>query len=98
MKHLSPGQIVDVADFNADGTEDVLWRNSAGQHSVSLMSNGNSMGERDFAALSGYQVNGVADTDGDGAAEIIAGDANWNQYMAEIRNPAALTSNDWAMG
>jgi hypothetical protein len=73
----------------------VLWRNSSGQHSVSLMSDGHSMGERDLGALSGYRVNGVADVDGNGAAEIIAGDAAWNQYMAAIRNPSALTSTDW---
>jgi beta-glucanase (GH16 family) len=97
LGHRAGSQIVDVADFNADGTGDILWRNSAGQHSVSLMSDGQSMGERDFGALSGYRVNGVADVDGDGASEIIAGDAGWNQYMAEIRNPAALTSDDWMM-
>jgi beta-glucanase (GH16 family) len=98
LGHRAGSQIVDLADFNADGTGDILWRNSAGQHSVSLMSDGQSMGERDFGALSGYRVNGVADVDGDGASEIIAGDAGWNQYMAEIRNPAALTSGDWMMG
>jgi len=66
--------IAGVGDFNGDGKDDILWRNtSTGENYIYLM-NGLTIarpGSINSVSDQAWQVNGIGDFDGDGKADIL---------------------------
>lgn len=72
--------IAGVADLNADGTEDIFWRNAvSGQNYVYIMANGainNSLSKAvNTVTDSNWIIAGINDINNDGAADIL-----WRNY------------------
>jgi hypothetical protein len=77
-------EINGVADFNGDGTLDLLWRDYAyGQNGFWLMGGNNNaeiIGIVDFGIVNlGWQIGGVADFNGDGKTDIF-----WHETTSGI--------------
>jgi hypothetical protein len=62
--------LVGIADFDANGSDDVAWRVSTGEVVVWLIDGGSASGSAAVALTADTGVIGVGDFDGDGAAEI----------------------------
>src|SRR5437016_2722580 len=67
-------QVAGVGDFDGDGKDDILWRNSAtGENYIYLMNGTAILAEgylRQVADLN-WKIAGVGDCDGDGKADVL---------------------------
>ncbi|ACL61110.1 GDSL-type esterase/lipase family protein [Methylobacterium nodulans] len=105
---VAPGSdwsLVDGADFNADGCEDLLWRNSNGQLDLWTM-NGAQIVSSDYVTLGGavvapsqeWSIVGVDDFTADGRADILWRNSNgqldlWTMNSAQIVSSDHVTLN-----
>ena len=102
-------QIVGIGDFNGDGHDDVLWRNSSGTITDWLGTDGGGfVGNWSNANLNlsnNWQVAGVGDFNGDGISDILWRDTNgtvtdWlgtdsGGFVGNFANASGNLSTDW---
>ena len=72
------------ADFNGDGSHDILWRNKAtGEVAIWCMSGGALLSEQRFETVSGsaWEVVGIGSFNGDRHPDIL----QWNDINSNIR-------------
>jgi hypothetical protein len=91
---------IQVADFNQDGTPDVVLADSAGSATVFSNDGGGSL-SKSFPVVSGlrtpyYLEVGVSDINGDGYPDIVAGgyyDSSLGLYLTEPTETASTSAN-----
>ena len=80
-------------DFDGDGKDDLLWRNSAtGQSSVYLMNGTRVLAEGFLAQLAdpNWKIAGVGDFDGDGKADILWRNTSTGESYVYLMNGTAV--------
>jgi sugar lactone lactonase YvrE len=90
---------IEVADFNQDGTPDVVVTDSNGDATV-LLNDGNGKLIQSFTVVSGLGIQnfvnaGVGDLNGDGYPDIVAGSSNsmLGLYLTEPAETATVSAN-----
>jgi hypothetical protein len=64
--------LVATGDFDANGTDDLVWRNpGTGQNVLHRMAGGSVAGSGDLGTFTGWEIGALGDFNGDGAADII---------------------------
>src|SRR5204863_316692 len=70
-----------IADFDANGSDDVAWRAASGGLVLWLMSGGAPIATVELALAPGVDVLGAGDFDGDGAAEVAVRGVDGAAYL-----------------
>src|SRR5438132_2834769 len=91
-------QVAGIADFDGDGKDDILWRNSAtGENYIYLMNGTAILTEgylRQVADLN-WKIVGVGDFDGDGKADILWRNSSSGQNYVYLMNGTAILTEGY---
>jgi hypothetical protein len=70
--NLAGWKLAATGDFDADGTDDLVWRNTTtGQNVFYKMQNGDVVATDDLGTFTGWEIGALGDFNADGAADII---------------------------
>jgi hypothetical protein len=70
-----------IADFDANGSDDIAWRTSTGALVLWMIDSGRATATVELALSIGYDVIGIGDFDGDGAPEVATRDPLGNVFV-----------------
>ena len=85
--------IAGIGDFDGNGQQDILWRNTAGQDGIWFMNGSQPVSEQfTGTATTDWTVAGLGDFNGDGKSDILWRDAATNQYAVWLMNGSTVSS------
>jgi hypothetical protein len=94
-----------IADFNGDGTADILWRHTSGAVVLWLMRGTEVIGTGSLGTLTGdWTIQGVGDVNGDGKADILLRHTSGQIYIWYMDGTSMIgggspgsVADDWAI-
>jgi hypothetical protein len=87
------------ADFNADGHEDILWRNTVTGENLIWLMNGTGYGSTVslLAAPTNWSIVGVGDFNGDGKPDILWRNTATGENLIWLMNGTSYGSSVWVL-
>ena len=79
-----------VGDFNGDGRDDILWRNTSGDAGIWFMNGASATGAGIGNIAPSWTIEGIGDFNGDGRADILMRDTSGNVGLWMMNGASAV--------